>query len=87
MTWAEDRATVGTDPSADPGAKTGDGANLLRPTPFAFPLRDWHHAKNPTKQRSGHVATHQSELTNNDGTKLHFTLNQNKTSSIAVVKY
>src|SRR5271157_1556369 len=39
LTWAEDRATVGTDPSADPGAKT-EGAALCRP---AFsPLRDWH---------------------------------------------
>jgi hypothetical protein len=25
LTWAEDRATVGTDPSADPGAKTEEG--------------------------------------------------------------
>src|SRR5438132_3549737 len=26
LTWAEDRATVGTDPSADPGAKTEGAA-------------------------------------------------------------
>ena len=31
LTWAEDRATVGTDPSADPGAKTGDGGGGVRP--------------------------------------------------------
>jgi hypothetical protein len=40
MTWAEDRAPVGTDPSADPGAKTeGRAASLTR---AALPsLRDW----------------------------------------------
>jgi hypothetical protein len=37
LTWAEDKATVGTDPSADPGAKT-EGAALCRPV---FSLRDW----------------------------------------------
>ena len=35
MTWAEDRATVGTDPSADPGAKTeGWAASLCGGPPF-----------------------------------------------------
>jgi len=28
-TWAEDRATRGRDPSADPGAKTGEGSTML----------------------------------------------------------
>jgi hypothetical protein len=37
MTWAEDRATVGTDPSADPGAKTEWGGTM---PPSA--IRDWH---------------------------------------------
>ena len=38
--WAEDRATVGTNPSADPGAKTEGGRSAL---PAAFlHLRDWH---------------------------------------------
>ncbi len=27
-TWAEDRATRGRDPSADPGAKTGAGGTM-----------------------------------------------------------
>ncbi len=35
--WAEDRATVGTDPSADPVAKTGDGAAHFAPLPFMSP--------------------------------------------------
>ena len=38
--WAEDRATVGTDPSADPGAKTEGGRPVL-PAVFLH-LRDWH---------------------------------------------
>jgi len=44
MTWAEDRATVGTDPSADPGAKTeGRAENRLVGSARSFPLlRDWH---------------------------------------------
>ncbi len=38
--WAEDRATVGTNPSADSGAKTEGGRSAL---PAAFlHLRDWH---------------------------------------------
>jgi len=40
LAWAEDRATVGTDPSADPGAKTEGG----RPASSAafLHLRYWH---------------------------------------------
>jgi len=34
LTWAEDRATVGTDPSADPGAKTEGAA---QPAALSFP--------------------------------------------------
>jgi hypothetical protein len=44
MTWAEDRATVGTDPSADPGAKTEGRAEdpLACSARSSLPLRDWH---------------------------------------------
>ena len=44
MTWAEDRATVGTDPSADPGAKTEGRAEdrLMCSARSSHPLRDWH---------------------------------------------
>jgi hypothetical protein len=38
--WAEDRATVGTDPSADPGAKTEGGRSTL--SAAFLHLRDWH---------------------------------------------
>jgi|GEM_PF-5313968 len=34
VTWAEDRATRGRDPSADPGAKTGMGGTM---PPLGFP--------------------------------------------------
>ncbi len=44
MTWAEDRATVGTDPSADPGAKTEGraGNRFACSARSSHPLRDWH---------------------------------------------
>ena len=44
MTWAEDRATVGTDPSADPGAKTDGRAEdrLACSARSSHRLRDWH---------------------------------------------
>ena len=32
MAWAEDRATLGSDPSADPGAQTESGVATRRPT-------------------------------------------------------
>jgi len=35
--WAEDRATVGTDLSADPVAETGDGAAHVAPLLFRSP--------------------------------------------------
>ena len=42
MTWTEDRAPVGTDPSAVPGAKT-EGWAVLPQKHAALPsLRDWH---------------------------------------------
>jgi hypothetical protein len=49
MTWAEDRAPVGTDPSADPGVVSEDRAvALLPPTSLAYNTN----AQNPntTKQ-------------------------------------
>jgi len=53
MAWAEDRATVGTDPSADPGAKTEGRAedHLACSARSSHPLRDWHKAINPSRPR------------------------------------
>jgi hypothetical protein len=45
--WAEDRATVGTDPSADPGAKT-EGRVVRRPTFFSTPFGIGTKALNPS---------------------------------------
>src|SRR5207302_11394161 len=45
LTWPEDRATRRLDPSAVPGAKTGDG--MPRGVPFlSVSLRDWRNAIN-----------------------------------------
>ncbi len=38
--WAEDRALLGSNPSADPGAETGDGGEHFAPFSF-LDLRDW----------------------------------------------
>ena len=38
VTWAEDRATVRTDPSADPGAEVEGGAVSLNRVPPTFPF-------------------------------------------------
>ena len=47
LTWAEDRALRGRNPSADPGAKTGDGANTLRPAPLLLVSGIGTKAENP----------------------------------------
>ena len=47
MAWAEDRALLRSNPSADPGAKIGAGAATRRPTPS---LRDWRQSENPSQQ-------------------------------------
>ena len=35
--WTEDRAPLGSDPSADPGAKTEAGCHFRHPVWFAYP--------------------------------------------------
>ena len=48
--WAEDRALLRSNPSADPGAKTGAGARRSpAPLPF-YLLRDWHQSDKPSRQ-------------------------------------
>jgi hypothetical protein len=52
-TWAENRATVGTDLSADPGAKTEGRAAAESCRPFClFTLRDWHQSDKSTLRPS-----------------------------------
>lgn len=50
LAWAEDRATLGSDPSADSGAKTEAGCRKM--PRFVLELRDWHKAINPIKRGS-----------------------------------
>ena len=48
VAWAEDRATLGSDPSADSGAETEAGCR--RYPVWFFELRTWHKAINPIKR-------------------------------------
>ena len=47
MAWAEDRALLRSNPSADPGAEIGDGAAMRRPT---LSLRTWQQSDKPSQQ-------------------------------------
>src|SRR5512135_2312548 len=62
---AEDRATRGRDPSADPGAKTGGGAGCPHPR-----LRDWQECDKSNQISRSHWLAYGAGLI------LHFTLNQ-----------
>jgi len=77
MAWAEDRALLRSNPSADPGAKTGAGAgNHLAPLPFCQ-LRDWHQSDKPSRQDAATVATGcPSTLANTERQEFQFPLNQ-----------
>ncbi len=79
--WAEDRATVGTDPSADPGAKTERRATAsavarLSPTPFGIGSK----AINPSRRSRESLKIQTpgdglSDVANPERPVLHFTLN------------
>jgi hypothetical protein len=74
MTRAEDRATLGSDPSADPGAKTGGRAADPRVDrlPFPHPSGIGTHALNPSRlsRESSMLVVTLSAVV------LHFRLNQ-----------
>jgi hypothetical protein len=42
LAWAEDRAMLGSNPSANPGAKTEAGCHSWHPVPFSFKISGWH---------------------------------------------
>jgi len=74
MTWAEDRAPVGTDPSADPGAVSeGRAARCRPPSPFAYSTN----AINPSSEQQPNSA-------NPSAHGFHFTLNQDTIASFVV---
>jgi hypothetical protein len=72
--WAEDRAPVGTDPSADPGVVSEDrAAATLPPTSLAYNT----HAINPTvTQPDNSAVTNHPYPANSANAVLRFTLNQ-----------
>ena len=83
LTWAEDRATQRCDPSADPGAETGDGAwHSLRPlSPLARCLQDQHQSAKPSRHEAAKSSTRRpSQLANANRPKFQFPLNQDTTS-------
>ena len=76
LAWAEDRALLGSNPSADPGAKTGDGATLRRPTPFPHYSGIGTHAENPTRNPAATRHWSDSQFANAKGFEFQFTVNQ-----------
>ena len=91
-TWAEDRATVGTDPIADPGSKTGGRAIPSdRDRPFSQSTSGiGTKALNPSGLGPEHWTAREHArpgdrlpaVRNSNGPVLHFRLNQYRTSSI-----
>ena len=81
LAWAEDRALLGSTPSADPGAKTGAGVARDCPTPASlqpYPrLRDWHQSDKPSRQDAATSRTRRpSSVTYADRQEFQFTVNQ-----------
>jgi hypothetical protein len=68
-TWTEDRATLGSDPSADPGAHT-EGRGACTEPRFLAPLRDEHQCDKPN------VAAHATAYLSTNSVA--FTPNQHK---------
>ena len=81
-TWAENRAPVRTDPSADPGAKTEARAASFTGVARSSPLRDWRQCD----QRSRHEAAKSpagraSSLANARRLQFQFTANQDRAAA------
>lgn len=83
-TWAEDRALLGSTPSADPGVEAEGragsqhpGSGLLQNTTFSINIK----AENPTSNRSATRNWSSSQLANISRPKFQFTLNQDSRSS------
>ena len=77
LTWAEDRAPVRTDSSADPGAKTEARADVAWQNRPLTTLRDWHQCDKPSRHDAAKLFTGRAKLVaNNRDQKFHFPLNQ-----------
>ena len=67
-----------SNPSADPGAKIGDGAAHRRPSPFFYPLRDWHQSAKPSRPDAAILPTGcRLHAANASRPEFQFPLNQN----------
>ncbi len=85
MAWAEDRALLRSNPSADPGAKIGDGAAAGRSAPFTPHLRDWHQRVKPSRPEAViHRQDASLSLANAKRSEFQFMLNQDVCSSISI---
>jgi len=80
-TWAEDRALLGSTPSADPGVGVEGRAGHHPPGSVILPNNTFNfntNAKNPTRNRSTTTNRSSSQLANANGPKFQFTVNQDK---------
>ena len=81
MAWAEDRALLRSNPSADPGAKTEGRAVRTAAAARPSTLRDWHESDKPSRQNA---ATSQagcpSRLANAKQQEFQFPVNQDTRS-------
>ncbi len=81
-TWAEDRAMLRSNPSADPGAKIEGRAVFFPKEAAHLPLRTWHQSDKPTRPEA---VTHQQEaplpLANAKRLRFQFTVNQDSTTT------
>ena len=77
MAWAEDRAMLRSNPSADPGAKIEGGAACFPKDAAHLPLRDWHQSDKPTRPKA---VIHREDATlllaNTKRSEFQFALNQ-----------
>jgi hypothetical protein len=74
--WAEDRALLRSNPSADPGAEVGVGVQH-RWTSLPFLLRSWHQRAKPSRQDAATApAGCPSPLANSHRSTFQFPLNQ-----------
>ena len=81
MTWAEDRALLRSNPSADPGAKTEGRAVRSAAAVAARPstLRDWHQSAKPSRQDAAtSLAGCPSQFANAERQAFQFPLNQDR---------
>jgi len=82
LTWAEDRALLRSNPSADPGAKTEGPAACpqagCRPS-LNHPLRDWHQSDKPSRHDAAtRVARCPHPFANANRQEFQFTVNQDR---------